>query len=351
METEERNRLIQLVVGHVADYRQDEIPRVDAPRVLSWLQQFEETDRPIILVETERMLSRTYISRAKAKSFIERLAVNKELAGDSPKDFWKAAGFLRLQSGSRSQADMLTLLDEVLAAKFELSTAPENSTNNTYVYLDDVSFSGNQIKNDLLRWYEQGQIKDSVVHVIAIGVHAYGEYYAKRALRKAFGQRNTSLKVWAAARIENSPNRVKDAGVIWPTQLPNEQYVKQWEATLAPHKDYFIPRPPGGAASTSLFTSEANREVIEQAFLKKGAYIFSLSKNPQASMRPLGYSALRTPGFGATLITYRNCPNNAPLVLWWGDPEGSPPLNQWTPLLQRRPRARDPGTDFDVVDI
>jgi hypothetical protein len=351
MDTQERDRLIGLIIGHVADYRQDEIPRVDAARVLSWLQQFEDNDRPIILVETERMLSKTYISRARAKSFIERLAANEELAGDSPKDFWKAVGFLGLQSGSRSQTDMLTLLDEVLADKFGLSTASENSVNNTYVYLDDVSFSGNQIKNDLLQWFEQNKIKDANVQVIVIGVYAYGEYYAKRELRKAFNQRNTRLKFWASVRIENSPNRVKDAGVLWPTQLPNEKYVKQWEATLAPHKDYFIPRPPDGAASTRLFTSEANREVVEQAFLKKGAYIFSLPKNPQASMRPLGFSALRTPGFGATLITYRNCPNNAPLVLWWGDPEGSAPLNQWTPLLQRRPRARGPGADSDVTDL
>lgn len=49
-------------MGHVADYRQDEIPRVDAARVLGWLQQFEENDRLTLLIETERMLSKTYIA-------------------------------------------------------------------------------------------------------------------------------------------------------------------------------------------------------------------------------------------------------------------------------------------------
>jgi len=56
MDTKERDQLIRLIVGHVSDYRQDEIPAVDSARVLSWLQQFEENDRPIILAETERML-------------------------------------------------------------------------------------------------------------------------------------------------------------------------------------------------------------------------------------------------------------------------------------------------------
>lgn len=260
-------------------------------------------------------------------------------------------GFLRLQSGSQSQTDTLALLNEVIAEKFGLNTACQDSTSNAYVYLDDVAFSGNQIKNDLLQWAKDKNIRNATVHIIVMGVYTYGEYYAKRELKKEFDERKISLHFWASARLENSPGRIADAQVLWPSQLPDEQYVKQWEATLAPHKDYFKPRPPNGKASTTLFSSEVNREVVEQAFLKKGAYIFSLSKNPQASMRPLGFSALRTPGFGATLITYRNCPNNAPLVLWWGDPKGSAPLNQWTPLLQRRPRARIPGADFDVVDL
>jgi hypothetical protein len=349
VETKERDRLIELIVTHVADYRMGEIPRVDAAHTMSWVQQFDAQDQPIILSEMERLLDKTYISRVAAKTLIEKLALDQGLAGAVPNDFWKAVGFLRLQADSQSQVDMLGLLNEVLAEKFKLDTASQDSTTSTYVYLDDASFSGNQIKNELSQWAEEKNIQNATVHVIVIAAYRYGEYYIKRELKKSFDARKIVFHFWALKRYQNSPARIADAEVMWPTQLPDETYVNKWKATFAEGEKYFLPRIPGGKGSTELFSSEAARETLEQAFLKKGAYIYSLAKNPTQKMRPLGFSALRTPGFGATLITYRNCPNNAPLVLWWGDPNGNAPLNQWTPLLQRRIRAT--GAGFDVADL
>ena len=37
---------------------------------------------------------------------------------------------------------------------------------------------------------------------------------------------------------------------------------------------------------------------------------------------------LESLGFGSLVVTFRNCPNNAPLALWAGDP--------WYPLFPRR---------------
>jgi hypothetical protein len=244
---------------------------------------------------------------------------------------------------------MLGLLNEVLAEKFKIDTASQDSASSTYVYLDDVSFSGNQIKNELSKWAEEKNIQNATVHIIVIAAYRYGEYYIKRELKKSFDARKIAFYFWALKRYQNSPARIADAEVMWPTQLPDETHVNKWKETFAKGEKYFLPRTPGGKGSTELFSSEAARETLEQAFLKKGAYIYSLAKNPTQKMRPLGFSALRTPGFGATLITYRNCPNNAPLVLWWGDPNGNAPLNQWTPLLQRRTRAT--GAGFDVADL
>ena len=351
MDANEQKKLADLVVAHVADYRQDELDRVDAQHVLTWLAQFDEGTRDTILIETERLLGKRYISRVAAKKFIEALATNPKLAGEAPKEFWKGVGFLRLQASSKSQGDMLALLAEVLAEKFGLTTDSQESTNKTFVYLDDLSFSGNQIRNDLSRWVEKNDIRVSSVHVIVMAIHTQGQYYAKRQLLKLFNPRKIRLNFWASFRPENSPLNIKDAEVMWPTHLPDDPLVKKWEASFAAGEQYFNPRPPGGLASTKLFTSEKAREIVEQEFLKKGAYIYSLPQNPTRQMRPLGYSALRTPGFGATVATYRNCPNNAPLVMWWGNPKGNHPLNQWTPLLQRRPRAPDPGAEFDDVDI
>jgi hypothetical protein len=338
MDANERNQLADSIVARVADYRIGEIGLIDRQRVSVWLNQFDQADQPTILREAERLLGKTYFSRKAAKNFIDKLAINEKLTGGGPKSFWSDVGFLRLQTASRSQADMLDLLEEVLNEKFSIKADHHESKNGSFVYLDDVVFSGNQIRNDLARWVGENDIRDSTVHIITMAIYRNGEHYAKNELLKIFAPRNIKIKIWSSFRLENRLYHAKEAQVFWPTQLPDEPFVNQWRATFEAGQKYFSPRAPGGTASTTLFSSEKSREVIEQAFLKKGAYIYSLPQNPQQSMRPLGYSRLRTPGFGSTVITFRNCPNNAPLVLWWGDPTGHAPLNQWTPLLPRRPR-------------
>ena len=48
---------------------------------------------------------------------------------------------------------------------------------------------------------------------------------------------------------------------------------------------------------------------------------------PEA-IRPLGFSLMKTLGFGSPVVSFNNCPNTAPLALWAGDP--------WYPLFPRR---------------
>ncbi|WP_449265039.1 phosphoribosyltransferase-like protein, partial [Escherichia coli] len=52
-----------------------------------------------------------------------------------------------------------------------------------------------------------------------------------------------------------------------------------------------------------------------------------LCPNLSATQRPLGHITLDTLGFGSLIVTFRNCPNNAPLALWVGEP--------WYPLFPR----------------
>ena len=54
--------------------------------------------------------------------------------------------------------------------------------------------------------------------------------------------------------------------------------------------------------------------------------------------RPLGNMVLDTLGFGSMIVTFRNCPNNAPLALWTGDP--------WYPLFQRTTNRDTSSRDF-----
>jgi hypothetical protein len=67
---------------------------------------------------------------------------------------------------------------------------------------------------------------------------------------------------------------------------------------------------------------------VEQQFLLKGIKIREQSPLLPKYMRPLGNMVLETLGFGSTFVTFRNCPNNAPLAFWAGDP--------WYPLFPRK---------------
>ena len=49
-----------------------------------------------------------------------------------------------------------------------------------------------------------------------------------------------------------------------------------------------------------------------------GQTIRGFASNPSQMLKPLGYSPF-DPGFGSMFVTYRNCPNNCPLALWYGE--------------------------------
>jgi hypothetical protein len=77
-----------------------------------------------------------------------------------------------------------------------------------------------------------------------------------------------------------------------------------------------------------IFSSEEGRNLLEQQFLAKGTYIRTVCPLLNEYQRPLGNMLLETLGFGSTIVTFRNCPNNAPLVFWAEDP--------WHPLFYRK---------------
>ena len=86
-------------------------------------------------------------------------------------------------------------------------------------------------------------------------------------------------------------------------------------------------RTPGQVGTLGFFSSDAGRQVLEQEFLKAGVRIREGNRNLGEFQRPLGNMMLDTIGFGSLIVTFRNCPNNAPLALWAGNP--------WYPLFRR----------------
>lgn len=70
----------------------------------------------------------------------------------------------------------------------------------------------------------------------------------------------------------------------------------------------------------AVFSSEAGRHLLEQQFLVAGIRVREMCPNLPWTMRTLGATVFQSFGFGSTIVNYRNCPNNTPLVFWVANP-------------------------------
>jgi hypothetical protein len=193
-------------------------------------------------------------------------------------------------------------------------------------------FSGGRVGYDLEQWINKDAPQIARVHVIVAAFHTSGHFFVERKLKdvaKATGK-NIKIEFWRALKIENRKAYKNNSGVLWPAVIPEIEAVQTYLAL--PSKFPFEPRQPGVLAGP--FLSESGRQILESEFLIAGIKIRSLSENPKPVMRPLGFSPFGL-GFGSTIVTYRNCPNNCPLALWWGDPEATSGALHWYPLLPR----------------
>jgi hypothetical protein len=169
------------------------------------------------------------------------------------------------------------------------------------------------------------------VHIIVMGHHAFGAWKMSERLKKAASEckKNITVHVWSIVTLENRLARKNNSDVLWPTSLPEE--AKEYATGKFP----FVARAVGG--TSAIFSGEAGRSALEQALVRAGMKIRGFSQNPSPALRPLGFSPFGV-GFGSTIITYRNCPNNTPLAFWWGDPNASAghPFSKWRPLVPRK---------------
>jgi hypothetical protein len=330
-----RNQLSADIASLISDYREGEIVRPNQAHVLQWVNQFTPHNQDIILEETFHYLQKLYVSKQNVEDFILKLSENANITGGNPATFWGNSGFLRLQDHSQSQNKLLNLLESVLIKTFNVNCQRAISLNQTYIYIDDGLFSGNQIKGEIADWIETSGVRDCQLHIIVMGLHKAGWYYANKALSPTAQKHNVKIHWWMVKEIDNWTKAGTDPapiGVFWPTSLPADINVQRWLARCPDDNKYFTPRPVlQNGRNHGYFKSEAGRNILEQEFLSKGAYIRNQYQNPSDNMHPLGFNKLKGAGFGAMFTTFQNCPNNAPLALWWS-------LNGWHPLLERRTR-------------
>ena len=129
---------------------------------------------------------------------------------------------------------------------------------------------------------------------------------------------------WRAIQLEDQKINTNSSDVLRPVTIPDDDAVNEYVKAMT-HKPHL--RTAGQVGGVGIFSSDAGRQLLEQEFLKAGVQIRKLCPQLNKYQRPLGNSVLETLGFGSLIVTFRNCPNNAPLVLWVGEP--------WYPLFPR----------------
>lgn len=329
----ERDDLLSSVAETIKTYRKGELPEPTRDHVDRWLHQFTPALQLPFLREFNHVIAHSFFTRENVKNFLHHLVTNAKLAGSDPTAYWSSANFLNIQQNGLSQKEMLKLFATCLREECDLDLANCGRAGGDFIYLDDAMFSGNRVGNDLGPWINNQAPQSAVVHVIVAALYSGGSYQVDKKLKSAIEQsgKKISVKYWRAVQIENRKWHKNSSGVLWPTDVPDVAEVDAYMAL--PSRFPFEPRQPIGSVIKPFF-SEAGRQILESEFFIAGAKIRSMSENPKESMRPLGYSRFGV-GFGSTIVTYRNCPNNCPLAIWWGDPKATSGALHWYPLLPR----------------
>ena len=320
--------LLKSLEGIVADYRAGEIKPPSEAHIKQWVEQFPEDVRDRLIAELVQVLGQTYIPKTRVQSFLAALVGNEKLTGGNPKTFWEGARLLNIQKRGSSQREMIAMFAVPLMSQLGLNTSESRKTPACYVYMDDGLFSGNHILGDLRDWLACDAPAETTVHVVVIALHRGGQYYARTALEKVANEKGKKITFswWRIIELEDRRKYTNSSDVLRPTLIPDDVVTKAYVASMQHPPVLRMAR--SGVGDLKIFSSEEARSLLEQLFLTKGANIRTVCQQLNQYQRPLGNMVLETLGFGSAIMTFRNCPNNAPLVFWAGAP--------WHPLFERK---------------
>lgn len=345
----ERDDLLASIASTIKTYRQGELPEPTPAHVDKWAVQFSAADQVPFLREFDHVIKQTFLTKETVTTFLGNLVRNPKLAGADPAAYWAKANLLRIQKAGQSQKEMVAQFGGALAQQCSLDVAKCGAEGGDYIYLDDVLFTGGRIASDLEAWIAGKAPPNATVQVIVMALHSGGHYYINSMrLKKAITASGKSIKInfWRLLELENQLNRRNNSNVLWPTAVPSDPDV---QAYVASEKRFPLQvRQPGG--ELGFFSSEAGRQLLEREFLVAGVKVRSLTKTPKDFIRPLGNGTFGV-GFGSMIATYRNCPNNCPLAMWWGDPEATSGALHWYPLLSRKTYAAPENVFNDFDDL
>ena len=346
----ERSDLLASIADTIKDYRAGEIPEPTPDHVDRWINQFDEAVQVPLLREIDHVFKQTFFSKETVIDFLKVVLHAEKLVGDDACEFWEKSHFLNIQKNGHSQEELLNIFDEILRTECGISISECGDDDGDFIYIDDVIFSGGRVRDDLSDWIRLESPPNAHVHVIAMAIHTGSEWVFRKPLTDVavrVGKR-IEFKQWRSMEIENQKINRNKSEVLWPCDVPDNAALK---AYMDQEKKFpFEARNAGGKVKHKIFSSEEGRQLLERELLLAGIRIRSFSKEPSPVMRPLGFGGFGL-GFGSTIVTFRNCPNNCPPAFWWGDPTAAPnhPFSKWYPLLPRK--TYEEVVDFDDIDF
>ncbi len=329
---QEFDAMLESVAEQITDYRQDEVPRPGPDHVERWIGQFPAVDRLPVLRELDHVLQHTYFSRRDEEAWLHDLIEEMHIDGPGPQEFWSNAHLLDIQRQGRSQHVLSRRAKGIIEDTWGQLPERGRPYHRHYVYLDDFVFSGQRACGDLAEWIRTKAPNRASVHVCVLAVHRAGEQRLTqlRALARDAGK-TIDVSLDALHWLEDRTSHSAQSQTLWPTQSLIGRAQHRWPNHQP--ADCIAPRNPGDARLP--FSSEQGRQLLERAFLEQGLAILSRVNGPR-EWRALGGFGSHGYGFGALLVSHRNCPNTCPLALWWGDPDAkSTSALGWYPLFPR----------------
>lgn len=315
----------------------------DAEHVDRWISQFPEEERMVVLTETNRLLEQNYVDQAKLMEWERYIETNADIMGADPQKTISKSQFLDIQTKGNSQKRLVPMVESYLQAcgYTGVNTCAPGEVAN-YFYLDDCLFTGMTLLKDVGHWLEtENPNPGSTLKIIYIAGYNGALSYVKKRLEEICAPKHIKAKIHLMREYKNDMRQPQPYDILWPRTVKGDPYVDQYMAHLEELKASSGRSGIGfrkgySDGESELFTSGYNRYVLEQALMKKGAYICSLSENGNDKMKPMGYKHDISLGFGAFFATDYNISNNCPLAFWWGSTEKTGTvLEQWYPLLPR----------------
>lgn len=324
----------------IKDYRNEDGIHITPDDICEWALQFGD-EAQFMLQELSHLLPQIYFSKDRVKKEIRNILNELYIffRYTSIDDFMQDVEFLCLQPKGKSQWILLQMIDFIVKDKTSHDLIYyKNFQKKIFVYVDDVLASGGTIGRDLLKWLEGNNHAESIANkkitlvVSLLCSHSWGRSFVDYRIHRTYPKlRNQIIWGWAYEIQNHLKWAIQSLNIAIPIKDQPED-VRNYISTLRASKyEEYAYREINNPVHETFFTSPENRIRYENNLLNKGLEIIAKVDSPHDGLRPLGIinPNYKTFGLGTHFFTWRNIPNNSPLVFWWDIP-----AHGWKPLFK-----------------